>query len=47
MRVGWRWFMLAALGTVVLARLLTRSRSKLSADDAVVYGGELERMQDA
>ena len=47
MRGGWRWWMIAALGTVVLAHLLARSRSRLSDDDAAVYGSELERMQDA
>lgn len=39
--------MLAALGTVLLALLLARSRSKLTDEDAAVYGSELERMQDA
>jgi hypothetical protein len=39
--------MLAALGAVVLAHWMARSRSTLSADDAAVYGEELERMQDA
>lgn len=47
LRDGWRWMMFAALGTVLLAHVLSRSRSKLSDDDAAVYGSELERMQDA
>lgn len=47
MRDGWRWLMLAVLGSVLLAHLLARSRSQLSNDDAAVYGRELERMQDA
>ncbi|MBP6813874.1 MAG: hypothetical protein KA169_03225 [Burkholderiaceae bacterium] len=47
LRDGWRWMMFAALGTVLLAHVLSRSRSKLSDDDAAVYGSERERMQDA
>jgi hypothetical protein len=47
MRKEWRWLMLGALGAALFAHLLARSRSKLSAADAAVYGSELKRMQDA
>lgn len=47
MRSGWRWLLLAALGGAALAWALGRPRRAMTADDAAVYGDELERMQDA